>query len=477
MNEEGGAGSFGASYNEDDYEKDLDWLIHGDEETDTEEQHQNSEEQSNDSKLEITQLQNGENEHSNGENKNPSSDDLQSNTSSTALLDSSTDCEQNDVDDEEAKRYIAEKIEEANKLLEMETIDEKRERKLKFKENLVDLEVPPLEYIDTDRNGSYEEEDVVDGLSQLHFSDVPQKEDDHHVDIGSTEEHKDGKILVEKDGKFELVNLRDMESQHFLPPITNEKDSSKSPAKSPQSNLFGDLSSKDLHKQRAISSHEVFCPKPPSHPKVRPSSATHAIKSIHKVKSPRRVHSATLSSSNTTFSLSPEQKQLQKRIQEKQEKLRQEEEERRKVEEENKRKENEIAFKAWLHKKKDQLYEEKRIQQAKQLEKMNITDEERNPSEAYDMWLKRKHKEHLRERKMEELRKQESATYMREREECERAFTQWLRRKRMQKRAEHHAAKERSRRLLIEARRTKQMHNLLYNISDSKPFRYMDNYC
>lgn len=45
-------------------------------------------------------------------------------------------------------------------------------------------------------------------------------------------------------------------------------------------------------------------------------------------------------------------------------------EERKREEEEQKRQENELAFKAWLMKKKEQLQEEKRILRAQEMEKM-----------------------------------------------------------------------------------------------------------
>ncbi|XP_053313473.1 coiled-coil domain-containing protein 181 [Spea bombifrons] len=474
MSEKEGADSVEAQEYEDDFEKDLDWLINEDNEADGDAQNQNDEEQANDLRSDTNELVNKENgsDNSYSGDKSPSSDDAhgEPNEISNHLLENLTEYEENDIDDEEAKRYIAEKIEEANKQLEKETIDEKRERKLKFKDNLVDLEVPPLEYAETDRNESCDE-DVVDSLSRLHFSDVSQKEN-HHIESRDTEkEKKNQKFLVEKDGKFELLNLSDMESQHFLPPINNEREHSKSPP----STMFG-TSERDILNQNDNSADEIFYPKPPSQPKARPSSAANTVNSAHKVKSPRRVQSASLPPRNTTYSLSPEQKQLQKRIQERQEKLKKEEEERRKAEEENKKKENEIAFKSWLLKKKDHLLEERRIQQAKQLENTNTPDEDRDPGEAYRLWLRKKHKDHLKEKKMDELKKLEAAMYIHERDECERAFAEWLRRKRMQKRAEHQAAKERSRRLLIEARRIKHMHNLLYNISDSKTFRYVDSY-
>uniref|UniRef100_A0A8C5P6F6 Coiled-coil domain-containing protein 181 n=1 Tax=Leptobrachium leishanense TaxID=445787 RepID=A0A8C5P6F6_9ANUR len=463
--------SAGSQEYEDDFEKDLDWLINEDDEGDAGKQNKNGEKQSNSLKEDTSLLENEEKGKSRG-TESPS-DEVHSVPNSLEPVASSE--EENFIDDEEAKRYIAEKIEQANKQLESESVDENRERKLKFKDNLVDLEVPPVEYTDTERS-EREEEDVTDSLSKLHVSDVPQKENEHQPENRHTEEEqKDGKILVEKDGKFELVNLHDIENAHFLPSISNEKDPSKSLAKSQLSNLFGTSpSEKGFIKQKASSNNEGFYPKPPSQPKARPGSAANMVTPGQQ--STRRVQSAALSSRNTTFSLSPEQKQLQKKIQERQERFKREEEERKKEMEENKRKVNEDAFKAWLQKKRDQLYEERRIQQAKQIEKMNITDEEKDPTEAFNNWLKRKQHELLKEKKIEELKKQESAIYLHDKEDCERAYTEWLRRKRIQKRVELQEAKERSRRLLMEARRAKQMHNLLYNISEAKSVRYTSTY-
>lgn len=46
-------------------------------------------------------------------------------------------------------------------------------------------------------------------------------------------------------------------------------------------------------------------------------------------------------------------------------------EQRRREEEELKRQENELAFKAWLMRKKEQLQEERRIHRAQEIERMN----------------------------------------------------------------------------------------------------------
>ncbi|XP_056414173.1 coiled-coil domain-containing protein 181 [Hyla sarda] len=457
--------SDGAPEYEDDFEKDLDWLINEDTEKSIGSQRQ--EEEPSDLKLDPRHSAKKEDE---SDKSSGSDDEIQeSSTNSKPTLDSVSECEEADTEDEEAKRYIAEKIEEANKQLEMETIDENRERKLKFKENLVDLEVPPLEFPDSDRTESFTEDDVVDGISQLQVDEAPAhggKPSDK--DGGTGEEPKEAKVLVEKDGKFELVNLRDMENQCSLPPISNSKDNSKLSSHSASISASGDK------KNSSINNVNGFLPQPPLGPKVRPNSANLS-KSVHKVKPQRRVQSANVSTRNTTFSLSPEQKELQKRILERQERLRKENEEHKKEQEEEKRRENEIAFKMWLQRKKSQLVQEKRIQQAKEMETSSTPDEERNSNEAFNLWLKRKHKEKIKEKKMEELQKQEYEAFLLDRKDREGAYAQWLKQKRIQKHAEQQAAKERSRRLLLEARRSKQIHSLLYNIADSKSFCYMDH--
>ncbi|XP_072282824.1 coiled-coil domain-containing protein 181 isoform X2 [Pyxicephalus adspersus] len=480
MSEKEESDSEGGPEYEDDFEKDLDWLINEEEKqhatSENEDDNENFTEQKPDNTTQLVKRENKGDTTQNG-------DIAQAvpNMNAKLTLDSVPESEEVDPEDEEAKRYIAEKIEEANKKLEMETVDENRQRKLKFKDNLVDLEVPPLEFPDSERSEIITEDDVVDGIIKLHLNDVPDKEENLEENEKAEEEHKNGKVLIEKDGKFELVSLRDIENQCSLPPINNSKELSKSPSPSMQLSRFGVLHNKDDlgHKKTStVCNVKNIVPQPPGGPRVRPSSATHSLKSLHKVKPSRRVQSASVSTRNTTFSLTPEQKELQKRIQERQERLRREEEERKKEEEEQKRRENEMAFKVWLQKKNEQLMQEKRIQQAKELEKSGSSDKEKEEasSEAFTTWLKRKHKDQLKEKKMEELRQQETVAFLEERKDREGAFAQWLKQKKIQKRIEQQAAKERSRRLLLEARRSKQIHNLLYNISDSRSSRYIDPY-
>ncbi|XP_073419911.1 coiled-coil domain-containing protein 181 isoform X2 [Dendrobates tinctorius] len=456
--------SDGVAEYEDDFEKDLDWLIN--EEAEKYGGSQGDEKPSD--------LKQDSQKCIDEETKKSSSDEneiFHNETSRKPKLDSVSESEEGEIEDEEAKRYITEKIEEANKKLEMEALDESRERRLKFKENLVDLEVPPLDFPDSDRTESFTEDEVVDGMSQLQVYEAPVQGREHiNVDSGTGDKPKDERVLVEKDGKFELVNIQDIENQCSLPPISKYKDGHKS---SSQSDRSGASANSDK-KTPSISNGNGFIPKPPTGPRVRPNSAN-LTKSVHKVKTQRRVQSANVSSHNTTFILSSQQKELQKRILERRERLRKEDEEHRQEQEEQKKRENEAAFKMWLQRKKCQLVQEKRIQKAKEMETSSAPDEEeRDSQQAVSVWLKRKHKEKIKEKKMEELRKQEHEAFLLERKDKEGAFAQWLRQKRIQKCTEKRAAQERARRLLLEARRSKLINNLLYNIPDSRSSWHMD---
>ncbi|NWX48263.1 CC181 protein, partial [Steatornis caripensis] len=398
--------------------------------------------------------------------------------------------ELDEEEDEEIKRYILEKIEEANKLLENQApVDQNRERKLKFKDKLVDLEVPPLEDAEVCKTDFAGGDDVSNRLSQLHIStEIGQESTSLSPRADKDEEKKDGKILVEKDGKFELLSLCDIESQGFLPPISVSFTDIETQHRSPRSShydAFGTASQMKEVPAVGPRAHYfsrggeecMYFPKPASNPKRRLNSAINAAKGLGKQKTPQRTQSANVPVKSSTYCLSPRQKELRKQFEQRKEKLRKEEEERKREQEEQKRRENEVVFKAWLQKKKEQVQEEKRIRRAKELEDLNSKERSRNPEEAFKLWLKKKHQEHVKEKQIEILRRQaEGMAFFPRTEECNRAFKEWLKRKREEKRAEELAAKERARQLRLEARRAKQMQNIHCISSEPKAFRFTDNY-
>uniref|UniRef100_A0A8C8ABH3 Coiled-coil domain-containing protein 181 n=1 Tax=Otus sunia TaxID=257818 RepID=A0A8C8ABH3_9STRI len=503
---------------EDDFEKDLEWLIN-EEEKENLGEGENPEKNEEDIEAQIFKVADDFEEDNEEMEENPNQlseadGDVKVRPTNEEILESRSDIKQGDhvsdtdsessiqesklenqqeldeEEDEEIKRYILEKIEEANKLLENQApVDQNRERKLKFKDKLVDLEVPPLEDAEICKTDLARGDDVSNRLSRLHISNEMGQESTSLLPrAGKDEENKDGKILVEKDGKFELLSLRDIESQGFLPPISvsfTDIETQQMSAKSSHHGAFGTVSRMKevpLVRPGARSfspggEERVYFPKPPSNPKRRPNSAISAARGLGKRKTPQRAQSANVPVRSSTYCLSPRQKELRKQLEQRKEKLRKEEEERKKEQEEQKRRENEMVFKAWLQKKKEQVQEEKRIRRAKELEDLNSKERNRNPEEAFKLWLKKKHQEHMKEKQIEILRRQaEGLAFFPRTEECNRAFKEWLKRKREEKRAEELAAKERARQFRLEARRAKQMQNIHCISSETKSFRFTDHY-
>ncbi|RMC11883.1 hypothetical protein DUI87_11010 [Hirundo rustica rustica] len=347
-------------------------------------------------------------------------------------------------EDEELKRYVLGKNED---LESQAPVDQNREQKLKFSDEMI--QAPPPEDAEVGKTDLARRDDVSAGLSQLHISDDRgQKPTSLSECAGPDEERTDGKILVEKDRRFELLSLCDIESQGILPPISvsftdieTQQASTKSP---PPSSLPAASQIKET---------------PPSASQHHPDSALNGAKDLGK----QKTESASKPTKSSTYSLTPRQKELRKQIEIRKERLRREEEERKMELEELRRRENELVFKAWLQKKKEQMQEEKRHRRAKKLEELRMKEVNRDPEEAYRLWLKKKHQEYVKEKRIELLRRQtEEVCFFPTAEECDRAFREWLRRKREEKRAAELAAKERVRQIRLEARRTRKMRSIQY---------------
>ncbi|XP_028300738.1 coiled-coil domain-containing protein 181 [Gouania willdenowi] len=501
---------------EDDFEKDLDWLIS--------EESQNEEQGPDDVDLEAEidreledekqgvkskdkgskQVKKGKKPEQKDEDEDrwpPPMDPLDYDSESDSLSTSPSIVppppDMNDQTDEE-KKYIQEKIQQANReLQDQEAPDMTRRRRLQFKETLVDLVVPPLHF---DKNTSVEaqagedvnqpEDNQVDvevsgKLSELKLSPREDREDcggssRAKQSSGGAQGLREGRVLVEKDGKFDLVSLKEVESQGLLPPITNGSGSSPQVYKKTanSTNIHRFMSSACLH-SGSSSIHQsvdhLRAPRPPSQPRNRPSSAGYFQRRSQINDSRRRVKSAT-GTCLATYTLSPEQKEMLQKVRERKEKLAREAEQRKLEEEQVKRQENEVAFKAWLMRKRLQLQEERRIHRAQDLERENSKKESSDPEEAFKMWLQRKQEQQQREKQLEELKRlEEDGGYLlHSREECERAFKLWLKRKRLEKRVEQQVAREQSRRLVLEERRARRMRDLLCTANENKPFRFTE---
>ncbi|XP_048064742.1 coiled-coil domain-containing protein 181 isoform X2 [Megalobrama amblycephala] len=397
---------------------------------------------------------------------------------------------QSDEDLDEEKKYILDKIQEANKQLQdQDPPDQSRRRRLQFKDTLVDLVVPALEFDTQESNnsasyGDLEEYREVSGqmqrlkISQREESDIGDHENEHN------EGTKEGRVLVEKDGKFDLVSLKEVESQGLLPPLpVSHSDIQRASSRQSEPGLHLSKSPASSPRQNSTSSfppgtESLYIPKPPPKHRNRPSSARPSQRGASVQGTKRRVQSANGAPSHATFTLSPQQKELLAKLQQRRERQAKEDELKKKEEEEQKRQENEIAFRSWLMRKREQLLEERRVQKAQEMERMSCMRDCGDPEEAFKNWLQKKQEQQFKDKQVEEMKRleKESGFCLHSREESEKAFRQWLRRKRTEKRAEQQAARERSRRLVLEERRARRMHDLVCTVNEIKPFRFSDPY-
>ncbi|XP_048835165.1 coiled-coil domain-containing protein 181 isoform X2 [Brienomyrus brachyistius] len=464
---------------EDDFEKDLDWLI--EEEARSEDQEQGYEdieaeidkELEEEEKREWSQKEEeqssegGESERDQrvereGERERwpspmePLGDVPHGDCSHGDSLPLSADMEEEEEKLDDEKKYVLEKIQQANRQLQKQSSpNQDRQRRLQFKDTLVDLVVPPLEY-----ERDTEEQDVSERMSELHISSMQ---------AGPTGA-KEGRVLVEKDGKFDLVSLREVESQGLLPLLSSPPGNEPNSPRRSQHFLGHSRGSAPY---TTIGSGPHHAPKPPSRSRNRPSSAGNTQQTIA-VK--RRVQSANSNGSCSTSTLSLQQKDLQVKLQRKRERLHREEQQRKQVEEEQRQQENERAFRAWLSRKREQLHEERRLQRAQELERMSCKRELSSPHETFELWLQRKQEQQEKQRQLDDMRRlEEESTYsVHNRDDCERAFKLWLKKKRLEKRAEQQAARERSRRMVMEARRARRTQDLLCSVGDTRNMRFTD---
>ncbi|XP_056320377.1 coiled-coil domain-containing protein 181 [Danio aesculapii] len=480
---------------EDDFEKDLDWLIS--EESKSEEQDDDDIEAQIDKELEEDDFKEVLNHHKEmddeegGERWPTPMEPLEGMVDPDRdELITSPHLQSDDEDLEEEKKYILDKIQEANKQLQdQDPPDHMRRRRLQFKDTLVDLVVPAHEFDAQESNsasfGDLEEEQEVSG--QMQKLKISQREENQNKD-GPEDEHngggKEGRVLVEKDGKFDLVSLKEVESQGLLPPLpVSHSDNQRAPLRQTESGQHLNKSPVSSPRQNLTSpfppgNESLYVPKPPPKHRNRPSSARPSQRGAWVQGTKRRVQSANGAPSHATFTLSPQQKELLAKLQQRRERQAKEDEMKKREEEEQKRQENEIAFQSWLMRKREQLQEDRRVHKAQEMERMSCRRDCGDPEEAFKIWLQKKQEQQFKDKQLEEMKRLEkdSGFCLHSREESEKAFRQWLRRKRSEKRAEHQLARERSRRLMLEERRARRMHDLLCTVNEIKPFRFSDPY-
>lgn len=481
MSEENSVSSQVEEY-EDDFEKDLDWLINeetknSDEDPEDYEDDENIEakidkelgdeeakESKDDEKNSGSEIEKSNNKGFHNNMKNANEEEIRTTISSAPKSDTCSESlfqelkqedQQDEEQSEEVKRYIMEKIEQANKELKDENpVNQNRERRLKFKDNLVDLEVPPVEFTEIDRdngeitgpmcikyisnnvqkdndkevtdqksgkcisNDAQKDNDgeVTDQMSQMHISNDAQKVDDTERQWDD-DKNKDKEVLMEKDGKFELLSLQDFENQGLLPQISVAF--SENEWEQPN-NLKGKKLSSSQNNLSPSPTEVLNTLKLQLEQKDRVTSPPKTL--------PRRTQSAVVSPKQSAHLLIAEHKEINWKTQQKK-------------------------------------------------EQPKASEDFRDPNDAFNLWLKKKREQQFKEQQIETMRKREQDynSRLHSREDSEKAFKQWLKRKKAEKRAEQLAAKERCKKFLLEARKVKRMQTLLCTLNESKSFQF-DNY-
>ncbi|KAL3882609.1 hypothetical protein ACJMK2_028934 [Sinanodonta woodiana] len=259
-----------------------------------------------------------------------------------------------DYPDEDPPEYnVKERLKELNQELANDPtpVENNREPKVLFKENLVDLVAPPPEYSD-DESKSKSPDNIQPNMENKENSGKKSEKD-------KSEKSSSNHVLIERSGTFELVSADDVTAQDMgLPTAIGEKAKKNSKNKNQKE------------------------PRPPSKP--RPATATESSRrNVRSQPSQRRPLSAQPHNGNSSegynspYGLTKEQKQLAKQRAEALEKKKKEDERKKKEEEEEKQKESMEAFQYWLEKK---LEQEKKENELKGKDKKADSKEEKGYS-------------------------------------------------------------------------------------------------
>lgn len=226
---------------------------------------------------------------------------------------------------------------------------EKKNSKVVFKANLVDLVAPPPDYPDEE--------------TPRENSETPQTQESENSNNSETEKKDNGKkVLIERDGKFELVSENDVRAKDMgLPVLIDENENVNNNTTNSSSNS-GEFNRK---------------PAPPSQP--RPSTANGNSRRSRPGSSKQRASSAGTDRGfvlgdfnyNSPYAMSPKEKKL---AEEQAKQREQRERDKKRLEEQEKEyqeKESNDAFQAWLRHKREEARKRKEREGEEEKKKRN----------------------------------------------------------------------------------------------------------
>ncbi|XP_056013653.1 coiled-coil domain-containing protein 181-like isoform X4 [Ostrea edulis] len=346
---------------------------------------------------------------------------------------------------------------------------EKSNSKVNFKANLVDLVAPPPDYPDEE--------------TPRENSEAPPQSQASETSNG--EKENGNKVLIERDGKFELVSENDVRAKEMGLPVFSGDEENVNNSNTSDSSSNGDFNRK---------------PAPPSQP--RPATANGNSRRTRPGSSKQRASSAGTHRGavlgdfnyNSPYAMSPKDKKL---VEEQTKQREQRERDKKKLEQQEKEyqeRDNNDAFQAWLRQKREESrarkQEEEEKKKSKQSPRQNShgnnsdmesyeslpqsDEQDEEVKEAYSSWLKSKQKQ-LRQEKLLKKREEMESTdgfYIRSRQECDQAFRQWLKLKNaeIRKKRSNERQKVKLQRLMV--RRSRRANLLRRSIVFSDAFRF-----
>ncbi|XP_075241382.1 uncharacterized protein LOC142336435 isoform X2 [Convolutriloba macropyga] len=336
---------------------------------------------------------------------------------------------------------------------------EEREKRIKFKENLIDFEAPP------------DENPPMSPDSTATQEDTPPP---HMSESEDSKESGSGDVLVEKEGKFELLD----ESED-----KGHKDDNSGQASQSIEDILNLNDNKSATKGGNDKEPGSAQPETKPEKKSRPGSAPYSkgnqntLAGATYYNPPSRPKSAgqnKLSRGHRSEEMIQEAKEQAKQRQKEQS----ENQKRQKEEKEAKERENRDAFEAWCRE-KDKTAQEQRKKQRDAIRRQQEEQEDKDPDkDPFKEWLNVKNEQEKKERLLQKYQKEEDAQWVatRSQKDCDKAYRRWLKQKRRQELEEKSFLLSSRASSAVLTRKSRKSAQMAQAIKLAQQFKFIDHY-
>lgn len=256
------------------------------------------------------------------------------------------------------------------------------------------------------------------------------------------------RVLIERDGKFELVDVSEIKAEYYdmlgLSAETNGHSENTTSEETPSELLEDNVEYRKDEK-----------------PETKPRPKTTSLHDFHRRKEQKRTNrdlnrtrtqsAKALRKQNDEYSyvksvyaMTEQQLEIRRKCREAKLRRQKEGQEREREEQQRKREDADRAFQAWLYAKIEAAREARANQLDPDVDKERKEARQKDAQSAYSEWLHTKRKQDKAVREMEDRRKaDEAAQYaIRDRQLCDEAFRSWLKKKKKEENAKNAAKKK-----------------------------------